>query len=67
MPNVYIDGPALEVDKKRILTGEITDALEKAYGLPRQAFVIVVRENPPENVCVGGELLCDRRGGGESP
>jgi len=66
MPNVYVDGPPMEVDKKRQLTGEITDALERAYGFPRQAFVVIIRENPPENVCVGGELLCDRRARSDS-
>jgi len=61
MPNVYIDGPPLaELDKKKTLTREITDAMEKAYGIPRQAYVVIITENPPENVCVGGELICDR-------
>jgi 4-oxalocrotonate tautomerase len=61
MPNVYIDGPPIkDLEVKRTLTREITDAMEKAYGIPRQAYVIIINENPPENVCVGGELLCDR-------
>lgn len=61
MPTATVDGPIIEdLDKKRQLTLEITDALEKAYGLPRQVFVVVIKENPPENVCVGGELICDR-------
>jgi 4-oxalocrotonate tautomerase len=61
MPNVTIDGPIIEdLDSKRTLTREITDALEKAYGFPRQAYVVTIKENPPENVCVGGELICDR-------
>ncbi len=67
MPNVYIDGPRIEdMEVKRTLTREITDALEKAYGIPRQAYVIIIRENAPENVCVGGELICDRGGPGGS-
>ncbi len=61
MPNVYIDGPPIkDLEAKRRLTREITDAMEKAYGIPRQAYVVIIRENMPENVCVGGELLCDR-------
>jgi len=61
MPNAYIDGPAItDLDRKRTLGREITDAMEKAYGIPRQAYVVVINECPPENVCVGGELLCDR-------
>jgi len=66
MPNVVIDGPFIEeVDTKRILVQEITDALEKAYGFPRSAYVVTINEHPPENVGVGGELLCDRRHGDE--
>jgi len=64
MPNVTVDGPAIgSLEKKRTLTREITDALEKAYGLPRDAYVVIIRENPPENVCVGGQLICDRMAG----
>ena len=60
MPTVTVEGPPIDLDRKRSLAGEITDALEKAYGLPREVYVVVVRENPPENVSVGGEMICDR-------
>jgi 4-oxalocrotonate tautomerase len=60
MPNAYIDGPPLELDKKRQLAVEITDAMEKAFGFPRQAYVVTIKENPAENVCVGGVMICDR-------
>jgi 4-oxalocrotonate tautomerase family enzyme len=66
MPNVTVEGPLIkDLDTKRSLTREITDALERAYKLPRQAYVVTIRENPPENVCVGGELICDRIQRGE--
>ncbi len=66
MPNVVIDGPIIEdIDTKRTLVAEITDALEKAFGFPRSAYVITINEHPPENVGVGGELLIDRRHGDE--
>jgi len=62
MPVITVDGPTIEdVDIKRRLVREITDAAERAYGLPRQAYVVILRENPEENVGVGGTLLCDRR------
>ena len=61
MPNITIDGPKIEdIELKRNLVKEITDAVEKAYKLPRQAFVVTIKENPPENVGVGGELIIDR-------
>ena len=63
MPNVVIDGPKIEnVEVKRILVKEITDALEKAYKIPRSGYVILINDHLPENVGVGGTLLIDRNG-----
>ena len=61
MPNVVIDGPKIDVKIKRTLVKEITDALEKAYKLPREVYVVLIKENKPENVGVGGTLIIDRR------
>jgi 4-oxalocrotonate tautomerase len=62
MPNAYIDGPKIEnVEIKRALVKEVTDAMEKAYKFPRQAYVVTITENPPENVGVGGVLILDRQ------
>ncbi|MFX1454387.1 MAG: 4-oxalocrotonate tautomerase DmpI [Promethearchaeota archaeon] len=61
MPNVIIDGPRIkDLDVKRNLVKEITDAMEKAYGISRNAYVIIIKENLAENVGVGGELIVDR-------
>jgi len=60
MPVVTIDGGPLEVEKKRQLCCDITEALSNAYGLPKSAYVVLIRENTAENVGVAGELLCDR-------
>lgn len=62
MPNVTIDGPKInDVEIKRTLVKEITDALEKAYKIPREAYIVLIRENKAENVGVGGTLIIDRR------
>ena len=55
-----IDGPKIDVEIKRTLVKEITDALEKAYKLPREAYVVLIKENKAENVGVGGILILDR-------
>ena len=61
MPNITIEGPEIKnIEAKRTLVKEITDAVEKAYKLPRQAYVVTIKENPPENVGVGGELVLDK-------
>jgi len=61
MPNANIEGPPItDVDIKRLLVKEITDALEKAYKLPREVYTVVIKENIPQNVGVGGKLILDR-------
>jgi len=62
MPSAKIEGPKIaDVEIKRVLVREITDALEKAYKLPRKVYVVLIKENPPENVGAGGELIIDKR------
>lgn len=64
MPNIIVDGPPLsDMDRKRDLVRKITDAAQEAYGIDRSAFVVIIRENGPENVSVGGTLLADRSPG----
>jgi 4-oxalocrotonate tautomerase len=61
MPNICVEGPAIkEVDKKRIFVQELTDAATKAYGLPKETIIVLIKENSPENVGVGGKLIVDR-------
>ena len=61
MPNITIEGPVLkDIGRKRKLVEEMTDAAVKAYDLPREAIVVLIKENQPENVGVGGKLIIDR-------
>ena len=61
MPTATLEGPPIEdIEVKRNLVKEITDALEKAYKLPRQVYTILIKENSPNNVGVGGKLIIDR-------
>ena len=62
MPLVIIDGPTIEnIDDKRVLVKDITDVLEKTYKLPREAYIVLIKENPPENVGSGGVLVLDKK------
>jgi 4-oxalocrotonate tautomerase len=61
MPNITVEGPPLkDIEVKRELVREMTDAAQKAFKLPREVIVVVIKENAPENVGVGGELIADR-------
>jgi len=47
------------VEKKRELVKGLTEAATGVYGgIP---ITVLIKENPPENVGVNGELLVDRR------
>lgn len=62
MPNIIVDGPVIkDVDRKRLLVQGLTEAAAKAYGLPLETMVVIIKENAPENVSVGGNLLIDRK------
>ena len=62
MPNISIEGPVIrDVDKKRILVQEVTDAATKTYGLPQETIVVLIKENSPEDVGVAGKLIIDRK------
>ena len=61
MPNITVSGPKIDsLDKKRELTRALTDAAAEAYGLPKETIVVVIMENAPENVSIGGQLIVDR-------
>jgi 4-oxalocrotonate tautomerase family enzyme len=61
MPVVIVEGPHLDVDTKRALVKDVTDALEKAYKFPRHVYGIIIKENAADNVANGGELVIDRK------
>ncbi|PLX92264.1 MAG: 4-oxalocrotonate tautomerase [Desulfuromonas sp.] len=61
MPHINVSGPKInELDKKRALTRALTDAAAAAYDMPRETIVVIINENSPENVSVGGQLIVDR-------
>jgi 4-oxalocrotonate tautomerase len=61
MPTITAEGPPIrDIEVKRELVRDITEAATKAYKLPRDIIVVVIKENAPENVGVGGELIADK-------
>jgi len=62
MPIIAVEGPPIrELDKKRTFAQELTAAATRAYGLPKEVIVVLMKENAPENVSVGGQLIVDRK------
>ncbi len=62
MPNITIEGPRIpDINVKRVLVKELTDAAEKAYNIPREHIVVIIKANEPDDVGTGGVLVADRR------
>lgn len=62
MPTIVVDGPKVDdLGAKRNFVRKITDAAASFYNLPEQSIIVTIKENLPENVGVGGELIVDRR------
>lgn len=61
MPIINFDGGTMTKEQKAQLVAGFTEHAHKVTGIPKQAFVVLIRENSPENIGVGGELLADRK------
>ena len=62
MPIITIEGPPItDIEKRRALTAEVTRSAAAIFGMPEEKIIILIRENRPEQVAVGGVLLCDRK------
>jgi len=58
MPSITVEGPALDIAKKRLLVKALYDAARAVYNI--DDIIVLIHENPPENVGVAGELVSDR-------
>jgi len=61
MPLIMVDGPKIkQVEKKRQLVEKLTDVAVEIYGIDREHIIVLIRENSPENVGSGGQLIADK-------
>jgi len=58
MPNITVEGPPIDVERKRQLVEKLYKAAVEVYGI--EHITVLIKENAPENVGVGGKLLADR-------
>lgn len=61
MPMITVSGPVSDVERKRKLAEGLTRVAAEAYGLPPDTIIVIIQENPQENVARGGVLLADRQ------
>ena len=62
MPILTLEGPPIaHTETRRTLVEEVTAAAAKAYAMPKEKIIVLIRENNPDQVAVGGVLISDRR------
>ena len=62
MATVTVEAPYLEdMDAKKHMVEKLTEAIANAYQMPMGSIVVVVKEQRPKIVVVGGEMIVDRR------
>ena len=59
MPTIIVEGPPISVEKKRELVKRLTEVASEVYEI--EHITVLIKENPPENVGINGELLLDRK------
>ncbi|MGB9860071.1 MAG: 4-oxalocrotonate tautomerase DmpI [Moorellaceae bacterium] len=59
MPVIQLDAGPMSKEKKAELIKAFTEAASSILGIPSQAFVVIIRENPPDNVGTGGRQLSE--------
>jgi 4-oxalocrotonate tautomerase len=61
MPVITVEGGKIDdIEKKRQLVKKLTDVASEVYALPREAFIVLIKENSLENVGSGGVLISDK-------
>ena len=60
MPIITLEGPPVEdLDKKRQLIKEVTQAAVKFYDMPTKDIIIFLKPLSPDRVGIGGKLIID--------
>ena len=60
MPVITIEGPVLSTEKKERLAREITQLASDIMNIPKDAYVVFIKENPYENMAQGGVLISEK-------
>lgn len=60
MPVIIFEGGKLDRAQKADLVRGFTDVAQRVTGIPREAFVVILKENAHENIGTGGTLLDER-------
>ncbi len=59
MPTIVFNGPQIDKEKKKLLIEEFTKKSSEILGISKEAFTVIIKENHPDNVGVGGRVLSE--------
>ena len=59
MPVITVEAASLDMEQKRRLAGELTSVAAEILGMPKETIYVFLKENPLENIGVGGKILSD--------
>ena len=57
MPVITMESAKLSKEQKQTLVKEFTETAARVTGIEEEAFYVFIRENDPDNVGIGGQLL----------
>jgi len=60
MPVITVEGGNIDIERKRQLVKKLTDAASEVYALPKEAIIVLIKENSMDNVGSGGTLISDK-------
>lgn len=60
MPVIKLEAGRLSKEQKNQLIKEFTDSASKITKIPKEAFVVILKENDADNIGVGGKALSER-------
>ena len=60
MPVITLEAGSLTKEQKEQLAKELTETASRITGIPAQGFITMLKENPYDNVAVGGTLISER-------
>ena len=60
MPFITIEGPEMSREKKAELVIKLTKTTHEVLNIPEEAINVLIKENSPDNIGIGGKLLSDR-------
>jgi len=60
MPVITLEGPVLSIEQKEKIAREFTQLASEIMNIPKDVFVVFIKENPYENMAQGGILISEK-------